>query len=102
MDELQRIADRNGLMIIEDSAQALGSRYKGKHAGTFGLAALQFLSGETPWMFGDGGAVVTNDDRIAEKLFIFRDHGRNKDGRSSPGEPTAAWITSKRQFWIGN
>ena len=81
MDELQRIADRNGLMIIEDSAQALGSQYKGKHAGTFGLAGtFSFYPAKLLGCFGDGGAVVTNDDRIAEKLFLFRDHGRNKDG----------------------
>jgi dTDP-4-amino-4,6-dideoxygalactose transaminase len=81
MDALQRIADRNGLMIIEDAAQALGSRCKGRHAGTFGLAGtFSFYPAKLLGCFGDGGAVVTNDDAIAEKLFLYRDHGRNKDG----------------------
>ena len=81
MNELQRIADRSGLIIIEDAAQALGSRYKGKHAGTFGLAGtFSFYPAKLLGCFGDGGAVVTDDDTIAEKLFLYRDHGRNKDG----------------------
>jgi dTDP-4-amino-4,6-dideoxygalactose transaminase len=81
MDGLQRIADRNGLMIIEDAAQALGSRYKGKPAGTFGLAGtFSFYPAKLLGCFGDGGAVVTNDDQIAEKVFLYRDHGRNKEG----------------------
>jgi dTDP-4-amino-4,6-dideoxygalactose transaminase len=81
MDALQQIADRNGLILIEDAAQALGSRYKGKHAGTFGLAGtFSFYPAKLLGCFGDGGAVVTNDDTIAEKIFLFRDHGRNKNG----------------------
>jgi len=81
MNELQRIADRNGLIIIEDAAQALGSRYNGKHAGTFGLAGtFSFYPAKLLGCFGDGGAVVTNDDHVAEKIFLFRDHGRNKKG----------------------
>jgi dTDP-4-amino-4,6-dideoxygalactose transaminase len=81
MEALQRIADRNGLVIIEDAAQALGSRYKGKHAGTFGLAGtFSFYPAKLLGCFGDGGVVVTNDDQIAEKIYLFRDHGRNKDG----------------------
>lgn len=81
MDSLQKIADRNGLIIIEDAAQALGSRYKGKHAGTFGLAGtFSFYPAKLLGCFGDGGAIVTNDDHVAEKIFLFRDHGRNRNG----------------------
>lgn len=81
MDALQEIADRRRLLIIEDAAQALGSRYKGKHAGTFGLAGtFSFYPAKLLGCFGDGGAVVTNDDTIAEKIYLYRDHGRNKNG----------------------
>ena len=81
MDALQQIADRRSLIIIEDAAQALGSRYKGKCAGTFGLAGtFSFYPAKLLGCFGDGGAIVTNDDKVAEKLFLLRDHGRNENG----------------------
>lgn len=81
MDEIQQIADKHHLMIIEDSAQGLGSQYKGKFAGTFGLAGtFSFYPAKILGCFGDGGALVTNDDRIAEKVEQLRDHGRNHAG----------------------
>lgn len=81
MDALQAIADQHQLLIVEDAAQALGSRYKGRHAGTFGCAGtFSFYPAKLLGCFGDGGAVVTNDDAVAEKIFLYRDHGRNKSG----------------------
>jgi dTDP-4-amino-4,6-dideoxygalactose transaminase len=81
MDDLQEIADRHGLIILEDAAQALGSRFKDKCAGTFGLAGtFSFYPAKLLGCFGDGGAIVTNDDEMAKKLFLLRDHGRNQDG----------------------
>src|SRR6185295_460186 len=68
MDLLQGIADKNGLLIVEDSAQGLGSQYKGKYAGTFGFAGVfSFYPAKILGCFGDGGAFVTNDDGAAEK-----------------------------------
>lgn len=81
MDRIQEICDRHGLFIIEDSAQALGSRYKDRFAGTFGkVGVYSFYPAKILGCFGDGGAVVTNDDRIAERILLLRDHGRNHDG----------------------
>lgn len=81
MDALQTIAEKYGLLIIEDAAQALCSKFKQKCAGTFGTAGtFSFYPAKLLGCFGDGGAVVTNDDAIAEKLFLLRDHGRNQDG----------------------
>jgi len=91
MDALQDVADRHGLIIIEDSAQALGSKFKGKYAGTFGAAGtFSFYPAKLLGCFGDGGAVVTNDDKMAEKLSLLRDHGRNEDGE------VVAWGTNSR------
>jgi dTDP-4-amino-4,6-dideoxygalactose transaminase len=82
MDALQAIADKHGVMIVEDSAQGLGSKYKGKSAGTFGkFGTISFYPAKLLGCFGDGGAVVTNDDALAEKLALLRDHGRNAEGR---------------------
>jgi len=81
MDRIQRIADQHGLYIMEDSAQALGSRFKGQFAGTFGRAGVfSFYPAKILGCFGDGGAVVTNDDEIARKILLLRDHGRDESG----------------------
>jgi len=81
MDAILDIARRYDLLVIEDAAQALGSQYRGRFAGTFGLAAgISFYPAKILGCFGDGGAVVTNDDEIARKVRLLRDHGRNEDG----------------------
>lgn len=81
MDRILAIAERHGLLIIEDAAQALGSRYKGRYAGTFGLAAaISFYPAKILGCFGDGGAVVTDSDEVARKVRLLRDHGRNEEG----------------------
>lgn len=81
MDPILEIARRHELLIIEDSAQALGSTYKGRMAGTFGLAAaISFYPAKILGCFGDGGAVVTNNDEIARTIRLLRDHGRNEEG----------------------
>jgi dTDP-4-amino-4,6-dideoxygalactose transaminase len=81
MDRIGKIAERHGLYIIEDSAQALGSKFRGRFAGTFGRAGVfSFYPAKLLGCFGDGGAVVTNDDAIAERVHLLRDHGRSSAG----------------------
>ena len=81
MDAIERIAAANNLLIIEDAAQALGSKFKGRFAGTFGVAAaFSFYPAKILGCFGDGGAVVTNDAEIARRITLLRDHGRNENG----------------------
>jgi len=82
MDALQIIADKHGLMIVEDAAQGLGSKFKGRSAGTFGrFGTISFYPAKLLGCFGDGGAIVTNDDTIAKKIALLRDNGRNPEGR---------------------
>lgn len=91
MDPLFEVAEKHGLMIVEDSAQALGSRYKGKCAGTFGkFGTFSFYPAKVLGCFGDGGAIVTNDDEVAEKLSLLRDHGRDETGE------VVTWGTNSR------
>ena len=81
MDALQAIADKHGLDIVEDSAQALGSKFNGRSAGTFGKAGcISFYPAKTLGCLGDGGCVMTNDDEMFRKLKQLRDHGRADNG----------------------
>ncbi len=78
MDALILIAGEFGLKIVEDSCQAMGAMYGGTKAGLFGVAgSYSFYPAKTLGCFGDGGAVATNDDVIAEKIRQLRDHGRD-------------------------
>ncbi len=81
MDAIQAVADKHGIMVAEDAAQALGSKFKGRCAGTFGkFGTFSFYPAKVLGCFGDGGAVVTNDDDIGHKLLCLRDHGRDDSG----------------------
>ena len=76
MDKIVEIANRHGLKIIEDCAQCLGSKYKGRLAGTIGdIGCLSFYPTKPLGAFGDAGAVLTNDDEIAERVKLLRNYG---------------------------
>ena len=78
MDALVDIADQHSLKIVEDSCQAMGATYRDTKAGLYGVAgSYSFYPAKTLGCFGDGGAVVTNDDDVAAKVFQLRDHGRD-------------------------
>jgi dTDP-4-amino-4,6-dideoxygalactose transaminase len=79
LDPILAIADAHGLPVVEDAAQAHGARYHGRRAGSFGAAgAFSFYPGKNLGAFGEAGAVVTNDDALAAKMRMFRDHGQAK------------------------
>ncbi|HXK43342.1 MAG TPA: DegT/DnrJ/EryC1/StrS family aminotransferase [Anaerolineae bacterium] len=81
MDALRAIADKHHLLIVEDAAQGLGSSFKGKQAGTFGVAsAISFYPAKNLGCLGDGGAVLTNDAIVYRTMVLLRDHGRNEEG----------------------
>src|SRR5947207_11496520 len=69
MDQIRQLANKHGLVIIEDACQAHGTRYKGKRAGSLGhAAAFSFYPGQHLGAYGDGGAVVTNDLGVGRRL----------------------------------
>ena len=71
----------NKLLILEDSAQGLGSKLNNKHAGTFGdLGTISFYPAKTLGCFGDGGAIIINNSKYKKKIRMLRDHGRNDKG----------------------
>jgi dTDP-4-amino-4,6-dideoxygalactose transaminase len=84
MDKILDIAREYKLQIYEDSAQALGAKYKNQSAGSFGLGGcISFYPAKTIGCFGDGGMVLTNNDDIYNKIKLMRDHGRGIDGNVS-------------------
>lgn len=85
MDTLRRIGDDHGIPVIEDAAEAIGSVYHGKRAGSMGIFGAFSFHGTKTITTGEGGMFVTNDDDLYERVLTLSNHGRAK------GE--------KRQFW---
>jgi dTDP-4-amino-4,6-dideoxygalactose transaminase len=79
MDEIQKIAVRYHIKVIEDAAQAQGVMYKGKKTGNLGDAAgFSFYPGKNLGALGDAGAITTNDNELANKIFALRNYGSLK------------------------
>lgn len=76
MDTIKEIADRHGIKILEDACQAHGATVDGTRVGTIGeAAAFSFYPGKNLGAAGDGGAIVTNDEQLAEHVRLLRNHG---------------------------
>ncbi len=81
MDSIMDIAKRHGLKVIEDDAQAIGSEYKAKKAGTLGdVGCFSFYPTKNLGGAGDGGMVTTNDDGLAKIIRAYKDHGAGQNG----------------------
>ena len=79
MDKIMEIAEKYSLSVVEDCAQAHGARYNGKRVGTFGIAScFSFYPGKNLGAYGDGGAIMTNDKVLADKMRMFANHGRSE------------------------
>jgi len=75
IEALRELADARGLLLLEDAAHAIGMRHGGRHLGTFGAAgAFSFFSNKN-LAVGEGGAIVTADDALAERMRLLRSHG---------------------------
>jgi dTDP-4-amino-4,6-dideoxygalactose transaminase len=81
MDEINALAAKHKLFVLEDAAQAIGARYRGKRVGGLGTAAGFSLHPlKNLGVYGDGGLITTDDDALAAKLLKLRNHGlRNRD-----------------------
>ena len=79
MDPILEIARRHNLVVIEDACQAHNAEYKGRRAGSLSAAGcFSFYPGKNLGAYGEAGAVVTNNQELADKLRMFRDHGQRK------------------------
>jgi len=82
MSALEDVAARLGIPVIEDAAEAIGSVYHGRRAGSFGVASTFSFHGSKTLTTGEGGMLVTDDDRFRARCEFLRDHGR------TPGDTT--------------
>jgi dTDP-4-amino-4,6-dideoxygalactose transaminase len=79
-DAIGEVAEAEGLFVLDDAAQGFGASYKGRKLGTFGLAtATSFFPAKPLGCYGDGGAIFTDDDTLAETLRSIRVHGQGSD-----------------------
>ena len=85
MDELLELGEKYNIKIIEDSAEALGSVYKGRKAGSMGVFSTFSFHGTKTLTTGEGGMFVTNDQSVFEKALTLSNHGRKS--------------TQFKQFW---
>jgi len=77
MDAIQQLADRHGLWVFEDCAQAQGAMHRGRRVGSIGNAAgFSFYPSKNLTVLGDGGCICTNDERLADGVRMLRNHGR--------------------------
>ncbi len=81
MDSILRIADRHGLFILEDCAEALGARYRSRIVGSLGTGACFSFYGNKTLTTGEGGMLVTNDESLYRKARMLRDHGMSPERR---------------------
>ena len=79
MERIVEIAKNNNLYVIEDCAQAHGAKYKGKRVGTFGIiGCFSFYPGKNLGAYGDGGAIITDNQELGEKIRMYANHGRSR------------------------
>jgi dTDP-4-amino-4,6-dideoxygalactose transaminase len=79
MDAICKIADEAGIPVVEDAAQAHGARYRGKRVGQFGqIACFSFYPGKNLGAYGEGGALLTEDEGVAKRAAALRDHAQSE------------------------
>ncbi len=79
MGPIMEIARKHSLKVIEDCAQSHGAKWQGQNTGTFGdVSCYSFYPGKNLGAYGDGGAVLTNDEAIAEQVRMLRNHGQRE------------------------
>ena len=84
MDEINGIAKKYHLYVIEDACQAIGAKYNGKMAGTLGdIACFSFYPTKNLGCYGDGGMITTNDDNLAKIVLALKAHGAGKVGNEA-------------------
>jgi perosamine synthetase len=102
IEELRELADEKGLILIEDNAEALGASVKGKKCGSFGHSAMLSFCSNKIISTGEGGAVVTNDEQVFEKMKLIRSHGRMDKKNYFDSAETGDYVELGYNFRMSN
>lgn len=93
MDPIMELAERKGIHVLEDCAQAHGARYKGRSVGSIGhAAAWSFCQDKIMTLGGEGGMITTNDAELAGRVWSFKDHGKVRDVALAPSQNGFRWL----------
>lgn len=101
MDAIKEVADRHGILLIEDAAGALGSVYRGKKAGSFGVGSVFSFHRTKTVTTGEGGMLLIDDPQLFERCHFLRDHGRSKDKHYFNTEVAYKYMPSNLQASLG-
>jgi len=101
MEALESISEETGIPLIEDAAEALGSKYKGIRAGKFGVGSVHSFHRTKTITTGEGGALLLDDDEIYERAKFLRDHGRSSTIPYFTLEATPKYMPSNLQAAMG-
>ncbi|MBU1628053.1 dTDP-4-amino-4,6-dideoxygalactose transaminase [bacterium] len=102
MDSIMKIAKEHKLFVIEDAAQALGSKYKGKYIGNHGDMACFSFHATKNLTCGEGGAFVTNDELIAKEAEIIREKGTNREAFLKGEIDKYTWVRTGSSFVLSD
>jgi dTDP-4-amino-4,6-dideoxygalactose transaminase len=94
MPGIMRLAEKHGLRVVEDCAQAHGAAINGKRVGSFGaIAAFSFCQDKIMTTAGEGGMLITSDDELWSKAWSFKDHGKSYELSHTPqARPGFRWL----------
>lgn len=102
MDELKAISTKYNIPLVEDAAEALGSKYKGIRAGKFGVGSVFSFHRTKTMVTGEGGMLLLDDEALYERCMFLRDHGRKPGGRPYYNyEVTYKYMPSNLQASVG-
>jgi len=102
MEELLALADKHHLFVIEDAAHALGATYKGRALGTFGIAGSFSFHGTKNICCGEGGAVVTKNQKLADRMEIYRANGTNRRAFLQGTVDKYTWVGKGTSFFLSD
>ena len=102
VDDLRRLCDQRGVRLVEDAAHAHGSTFEGRHAGSFGVAAAFSFYPTKVITSGEGGMIVTTDERIRDDAVVYRDQGKAGFLGNVHIKPGYAWRMSEIHAVVGN
>lgn len=101
-DALRKLAKRRKLWLVEDAAHCIGSYYKGKHLGTFGDAGAFSFHGTKNVACGEGGAIVTDSSRLADRMEIFRAIGTDRQAFLAGKVSLYQWVGEGSSYFLSD